>query len=73
MYIVNFIHRAVFITKCEGLWNLVKCAAHNEPPVNHLPASAMRLLYKGFVMAGPGITDENLRIEFWKLVSIKLA
>ena len=48
----------------------MKCAAHNEPPVNHLPASAMRLLYKGFVMAGPGISDENLKIEFWKLVSI---
>ena len=48
----------------------MKCAAHNEPPVNHLPASAMRLLFKGFVMAGPGISDENLKIEFWKLVSI---
>ena len=47
----------------------MKCAANNEPPVNGLPASAMRLLYKAFVMAGPGVTDENLRAEFWKLVN----
>ena len=57
------------MTKCEGWWKLVKCAAHNEAPMNSLPASAFRLLYKGFVMAGTAVSDENMRTEYWKVVS----
>ena len=49
----------------------MKSAANNEPPVNRLPASAMRLLYKAFVMAGPGVADEDMRNEYWKSVCIK--
>ena len=58
------------MTKCEGWWKLVKCAAHNEAPMNSLPASAFRLLYKGFVMAGTAVSDENMKTEYWKVVSM---
>ncbi|XP_060554653.1 exportin-4-like [Ruditapes philippinarum] len=59
--------RAQYITKSEGLWTMVRHLAHNQLPFCNLPASALRLLYKAFVLAGTGVNDQ-MSAEYWQLV-----
>lgn len=65
---MSILNRAVFITKCEGMWSLARHVAENQPPFCSLPASACRLVYKALVLAGAGVAEDH-RVKFWELVS----
>lgn len=58
--------RATYIIKCNGLWNLVDLQMKLKPGV--LPQVVRRGLFKGFVLAGAAVEEENGRTEYWKRI-----
>lgn len=58
--------RAAYIIKCDGLWNLVELQSKLGPGA--LPQTVKRGLFKGFVLAGAALDEENGRPEYWKRI-----
>ena len=55
--------------KCNSLWKLAKDLSTNQHPVDLLPASSKRLLYKALVLAGSAsFEDSNTKDNYWQLV-----
>ncbi|ESO89303.1 hypothetical protein LOTGIDRAFT_106479, partial [Lottia gigantea] len=60
--------KAVYVVKCNLLWDLARLEANNGPPLSLLSSISRRLLLKALVLAGSAFKDPPVKEEFWKII-----